>query len=118
MKPMINWKLVLIGFFCITFLLGGILLFGPETIAGQTAKSTAKSVKKEGQLKAFQVYQQKCLGCHDSVADPEKPGRTRDDWHLVVNIMHDYGMDLTEEQSDQIVDLLYDLRRGLEKEAG
>jgi hypothetical protein len=32
--------------------------------------------------------------------------------------MHDYGMDLTEEQSDQIIDLLYDLRRGLEKEAG
>jgi len=112
---MINWKLVPIGFFCLTFLLGGILLYGSETIAGQAKKSAAK---KEGQIKAFQAYQQICLGCHDSVADPEKPGRTRDDWHLIVNIMHDYGLDLTDEQSEQIIDLLYDLRRGLEREAG
>lgn len=115
MKKMINWKLVLVGLFCCAFLSGGILLQESVGIAAQKSKSAAK---KEGQLKAFQVYQQKCLGCHDSVADPEKPGRTRDDWHLVVNIMHDYGLDLTDEQSELIIDLLYDLRRGLEKEAG
>jgi hypothetical protein len=68
--------------------------------------------------KAFEVYKQKCLGCHDSVADPEKPGRTRDDWHLVVNVMHGYGLELTNEESEMIIDLLYDLRKGLEKEAG
>jgi hypothetical protein len=118
MKQLMNWKLVLIGFLCIAFLLGGILLHGSESLAGQATKSAAKSAKKEGQIKAFQVYQQKCLGCHDSVADPEKPGRTRDDWHLIVNIMHDYGLDLTDEQSEQIIDLLYDLRRGLERDAG
>jgi len=99
-------------------LLGGIFLQGAYTIASQETKGDAKFAKRESQIKAFQVYQQKCLGCHDSVADPEKPGRTRDDWHLVVNIMHDYGLDLTDEQNEQIIDLLYDLRRGLEKEAG
>jgi hypothetical protein len=32
--------------------------------------------------------------------------------------MHKNGLDLTDDQSEQIIDLLYDLRRGLEKEAG
>ena len=51
-------------------------------------------------------------------ADPEKPGRTRDDWHLVVNIMHGYGLGLTDEEANLITDLLYDLRRGIEREPG
>ena len=113
MKRNIYWRLILVGVVCSTFLLGGILLLGSDTIAGQK-----KSVKKESQLKAFKIYKKRCLGCHDSVADPEKPGRTRDDWHLIVNIMHDYGLDLNDEQSEQVIDLLYDLRRGLEREAG
>jgi hypothetical protein len=37
---------------------------------------------------------------------------------MIVNIMHDYGMDLSEAQSELIIDLLYDLRRGIEREAG
>ena len=113
MKKNNYWRFTLLGIVCSAFLLGGIFLQGSDTMAGQK-----KSAKKEGQIKAFKVYQKKCLGCHDSVADPEKPGRTRDDWHLIVNIMHDYGLDLTDNQSDQIIDLLYDLRRGLEREAG
>ncbi len=64
------------------------------------------------------MYTKKCLGCHDSVADPEKPGRTRDDWHLVVNVMHKYGLDMTAAEADMIIDLLYDLRKGMEREAG
>jgi len=113
MKRNIYGRLILVGVVCSAFLLGGILLQGSDTIAGEK-----KSVKKENQLKAFKVFKKKCLGCHDSVADPEKPGRTRDDWHMIVNIMHDYGMDLSEAQSELIIDLLYDLRRGIEREAG
>lgn len=52
------------------------------------------------------------------VADPEKPGRTRDDWHLVVNVMHGYGLHMTPDEADMIVDLLYGLRKGMEREAG
>jgi hypothetical protein len=37
---------------------------------------------------------------------------------MVVEIMHDYGFDLTPHESALITDLLYDLRRGMEKEAG
>jgi mono/diheme cytochrome c family protein len=87
-----------------------LLLHSPRVAADQK--------KKVEHQKAFAVYQQKCLGCHDSVADPEKPGRTRDDWFLVVNVMHGYGMDLTDPEALAITDLLYDLRKGLEKEAG
>jgi hypothetical protein len=92
--------------------------WGVYCCKGRTQCWGKKSVKKENQLKAFKVYKKKCLGCHNSVADPEKPGRTRDDWHMIVNIMHDYGMDLSEAQSELIIDLLYDLRRGIEREAG
>jgi len=109
MKSNFLWKRILIGLVCSAFLLGGIFLNGSKGVAGQ---------EKKNQEQAYQVYRQKCLGCHDSVADPEKPGRTRDEWHIVVNIMHQHGLDLTDEESEQIIDLLYDLRRGLEKDAG
>lgn len=84
-----------------------------SVIAGEKSKGKSKDLAK-----AYKVYQKKCVRCHVSVADPEKPGRTRDDWHLIVNVMHDYGLDLTTNQSEQIIDLLYELRRGLEREAG
>jgi hypothetical protein len=77
-----------------------------------------KMKKKIEYQKAYAVYQKKCLSCHDSVADPEKPGRTRDDWFLVVNVMHGYGLDLSNQEAEAITDLLYELRKGLEKEAG
>ena len=93
----------------------GVLLVmqSQNVIAGEKAKS-----KSMDRMKAYKVYQQKCTGCHDSVANPEQPGRTRDDWHLVVNVMHRYGLDLSLEESEMIIDLLYDLRKGLEREAG
>lgn len=85
----------------------------------QNTDVTAGSQNKlQAQQNAFKVYQQKCLGCHDSVADPEKPGRTRDDWHLVIQVMHGYGLDLNIEESNQIIDLLYNLRKGMEREPG
>jgi hypothetical protein len=99
---------------CLICAIGVLLVVqSPNVVAGEKAKS-----KSMDSMKAFKVYQEKCLGCHDSVADPEKPGRTRDDWHLVINVMHGYGLDLSLEESEQIIDLLYDLRKGLEREAG
>jgi hypothetical protein len=90
----------------------GFLLISSSGSADSSEKMKATHQK------AFQVYARHCLSCHDSVADPERPGRTRDDWHLVVNIMHGYGLDVSNEDSEMIIDLLYDLREGLEKEAG
>lgn len=95
-------------------LVSGIILATSSGIAMQEVKSNKKKMHAE----AYVVYQKKCLSCHVSVADPEKPGRTRDDWLMVVEVMHDYGFDLTPHESELITDLLYDLRRGMEKEAG
>ena len=111
MKKSVNWWRILASFLCAVFILGGICLVANHGFAKQSSKKVAHQ-------KAFALYTQKCLGCHDSVADPEKPGRTRDDWHLVVNVMHGYGLDMTPEEADMIVDLLYDLRQGMEREAG
>ena len=99
---------------CLICAMGVLLVMQSQNVvAGQKAKS-----KSMDRMKAYTVYQQKCTGCHDSVANPEHPGRTRDDWHLVVNVMHGYGLDLSLEESEMIIDLLYDLRKGLEREAG
>jgi hypothetical protein len=93
------------------FAAAGILLLGGPGIAKQGQSFTAHQ-------KAHEVFVQKCLGCHVSVADPERPGRTRDDWHLVVNVMHGYGLQMTDQESEMIVDLLYSLRKGMEREPG
>lgn len=103
------WTMILAG-----FVVFGFLCFANHTVAMQETKSG----KKMSHEKAYALYQNKCLGCHISVADPERSGRTRDDWHLVVQVMHGYGLDLTNSESDMIIDLLYDLRKGIEKEAG
>jgi len=87
-------------------------------VVGTNVLDVAAKAKQVDHMKAWKVYTAKCLGCHDSVADPEKPGRTRDDWHLVVNIMHGYGLGLTDAEADMITNLLYDLRRGIERQAG
>ncbi len=94
---------------CTLFLLGGICVLVNQSMAKD---------KNVAHKQAFALYAKKCLGCHDSVADPEKAGRTHDDWHLVVNVMHQYGLDMTTEEAGMIVDLLYDLRKGMEREAG
>ena len=118
MKRLFTWKNILLGLTAIAFLAGGVLIVDSQGIAMQATTTLAKAAKKADYEKAFQVYTQNCNGCHNSVADPEKPGRTRDEWHIVVNVMHDYGMQLTDEESEMIIDLLYKLRRGMEREAG
>jgi len=65
-----------------------------------TSNAAQPGTKKLDYPKAYEVFNQKCTGCHASVADPEKPGRTRDDWHLVVNVMHGH---LPRKSTDQIL---------------
>ena len=118
MKRLFTWKNILLGLTAIAFLTGGVLLVDSNGIAMQGTTTLAKAGKNADFEKAFKVYSQKCNGCHVSVAEPEKPGRTRDDWHIVVNVMHDYGLALTNDESELIIDLLYKLRQGIEREAG
>lgn len=108
-KKQTNWWRVSAILICAVFFLGSVCVLVDQSMA---------KGKKVDHKEGFALYTKKCLGCHDSVADPEKPGRTRDDWHLVINVMHGYGLDLSADEGDIITDLLYDLRRGMEREAG
>ena len=118
MRRLFRWKTFILGLTAIAFLFGGVLWIDSKGITLEATSALAKSGKKIDLEKAYKAYSQKCSGCHVSVADPEKPGRTRDDWHIVVNVMHDYGLEMTNEESEMIIDLLYKLRRGMEREAG
>ena len=108
-KKHVNWWRVSAFCICTCFLVGGLCMHVNQGMAKD---------KSSDHKQAFALYTKKCLGCHDSIADPEKQGRTRDDWHLVVNVMHQYGMDMTTEETEMIVDLLYDLRQGMERDPG
>ncbi len=100
-------------------LLCGLLLPVGLVLAAAKEKSPTAAEKKKQDLKAaYQLYNKKCLACHVSVADPEKSGRTRDEWFLVVNTMHGYGFELSPKEGEAIVDLLFRLRPGMEKEPG
>ena len=81
------------------------------------ASSYAMSAKE--QMQGYALNNAHCISCHDSVADPEKPGFTRDTWHLIINIMHKNGMEkLSPEDNGALVDYFYMIRKGLEREAG
>lgn len=100
------------GLCCVACVIGIFFAItaGTDSLAGDKGKIDMR--------KAYNLYQAKCLGCHDSIADPEKPGRTRDGWFVVVNLMHKRGVNVTPDESAMIVDFLYSIRRGLEKDPG
>jgi mono/diheme cytochrome c family protein len=113
MTDLKTWKKALLIGVCMAFALAA------PWIGGAAEKSSkAEEKKKVDHQKAFQIYKQKCLLCHDSVADPEKPGRTRDDWYLVIKTMHGYGLGLSPQEADLVIDLLYSLRGSIEKDPG
>lgn len=100
------------------------LIIAVGLLLGLTGLSSAKMDMKKpktpakDQQAAYQLYKSKCLGCHVSVADPERPGKTRDDWMVVVKFMNQHFVNLTDDQAEKIIDLLFSLRPGIEKEAG
>jgi hypothetical protein len=101
-----------LGLILSAFLLSGIYVFAMQ-------KESSKGFQKKMRLKStYLLYENKCLGCHESIADPERPGKTRDEWYVVVNIMHKYGLDLTEGQTEMLTDFLFDLRKGVKSEFG
>ncbi|MBI5572651.1 MAG: cytochrome c [Desulfomonile tiedjei] len=106
-------KRVLLVTLCGVFLIAGIVV-----ALAEEKKSAANEKKKVDHRKAFAIYKKKCLQCHDSVADPEKRGHTRDEWLLVLKTMHGYGLGLSPQEVELISGLLYDLRRGMEKDPG
>ncbi len=88
-------------------------------VAPTMAAAAGKAIKDgRPSAKAHQLIREKCTGCHVSVVDPERPGKTRDEWYAVVRLMESHGFKLTDQETELIVDHLYAVRRGVEKTPG
>lgn len=96
-----------------TLLLLAVAIAPSSSAAGDKASKPGRPSSK-----AYQLIEQKCTGCHVSVVDPERPGKTRDEWYAVVRLMQSHGFKLTDQETELIVDHLYAVRRGIEKTPG
>jgi len=79
------------------------------------------SLKKPKQMysEGYELNIKYCTSCHNSVADPEKTGYTRDTWYVIINVMHKYGMQtLPQHDADVLVDYFYTIRKGIERDPG
>lgn len=86
--------------------------------AGEQKVKPNPNAKAQAKQQEFAVFNKHCVQCHNSVADPERPGKTRDEWYATINLMEGHGLDISQEEADMIVDLLYNLRRGMEQTPG
>jgi mono/diheme cytochrome c family protein len=84
----------------------------------QVRAAAGEAASAEAQMEAYQIYRDNCLACHANVADPERPGRTRDAWTVVVQYMDRHYVDLSQQEAQKVIDLLYALRKGLEGQPG
>jgi len=93
----------------------GLLLLGysKDIRAGETTLQEHQEM-----VEAYSLFKEKCLGCHMDVTDPEKAGKTKDEWYVVVNIMKGHGVNISPEESAVLVSLMYTLRPGMEEEPG
>lgn len=106
---------------------GGIAIAAPAgwpMDTGRQAWASEPKIKPNPNAQAqakqeeFAVFKKHCIQCHNSVADPERPGKTRDEWYATINLMEGHGLNISQEEADMIVDLLYNLRRGMEDTPG
>ncbi len=103
----------------VTIVLTSLLSFAGSALAMDPALGKASSSPKKIVMeKAYKLYQANCITCHDGVANPDSPGKTRDDWHIVIKLMHGYGLNITDAEEDILVDYFFTIRKGTEKEAG
>ena len=112
---------------CLMLVCGGVAILAPadwrmgklrQAWAGEPKVKSNPNARAEAKQNEFAVFQKHCIQCHNSVADPERPGKTRDEWYATINLMEGHGLDISQEEADMIVDLLYNLRRGMEQTPG
>lgn len=91
-----------------------------ESVTAKAAPKIAPNPKAKPADKQYEfaVFKKHCTQCHNSVADPERPGKTRDEWYAIINLMEGHGLNISQSEADMIVDLLYNLRRGVEENPG
>jgi len=69
--------------------------------------------------KGYQLAKKRCTSCHDSVANPEAGRKTRDEWHIIVDVMHKkFKVKMNNDELEKLIDYFYTVRKGLEKDPG
>ena len=90
--------------------------FGAMLLVPWGAQATDKKIDLR---KGYELSKKKCQGCHDSVANPEAGSRTRDDWHIIIDVMHKkFSQKLTAQELETLIDYFYSIRKGIEKDPG
>lgn len=89
-----------------------------KAIAAEPTVKQNPDAKAQAKAYEFAVFKKHCTQCHNSIADPERPGKTRDEWYRIINLMESHGLTISQEEADMIVDLLFNLRRGIEDKPG
>jgi len=83
------------------------------------ADAAEKKKEPSDLQKGYQLAKKRCLSCHDSVANPEAGRKTRDEWHVVMSVMHkQFKVQLSNQEQELLTDYFYTIRKGLEKEPG
>ena len=91
---------------------------GSQARAGEPTIKPNPNAEAQAKQAEYAVFNKHCTQCHVSVADPERPGKTRDEWYATINLMEGHGLGISQEDADMIVDLLFNLRRGVEDTPG
>lgn len=92
-----------------------MIAFGLSILLGSNSFALDVRSVKDG----YELNKKYCVSCHDSVANPERDGFTRDSWHLILNLMHKHGLQkLSNEETEALIDYFYTIRKGMENQAG
>ena len=91
-----------------------VALLAPMGAGAAETKKVTVDLKK-----GYQLANKRCTSCHDSVANPEAGGKTRDEWLIVIEIMHKkFQVKMNNDEQELLVNYFYAVRKGLEKDPG
>ena len=91
-----------------------VALLIPVGVVAAEAKKNAVDLQK-----GYQLAKKRCVSCHDSVANPEAGRKTRDEWIIVIDVMHkQFNVKMSNDEKALLTNYFYSIRKGLEKDPG
>ena len=91
-----------------------VTLLAPVGVGAAETKKVTVDVQK-----GYQLAKKRCTSCHDLVANPEAGRKTRDEWIVVIDIMHkQFRVKLSKDEQELLINYFYTIRKGLETEPG
>jgi len=91
-----------------------VVLLAPAGVGAAETKKVTVDLQK-----GYQLAKKRCTSCHDSVANPEAGRKTRDEWHIVIDVMHKkFQTKMNNDELELLINYFYSVRKGLEKDPG